>query len=71
MCLAVPARVIEVNGDTASVDFGGVKRDVNITLIDNAKKGDYVLIHAGYAIHRISPEDAQETLRIWEEMIKE
>jgi len=71
MCLAVPVRVIEINGDIASVEFGGVKRDVNITLIDSAKKGDFVLIHVGYAIQRISQEEAQETLRIWEEMLKE
>ena len=71
MCLAVPARVIEVIGDIASVEFGGIKRDVNITLIDSPKKGDYVLIHVEYAIHRISPQEAQETLRIWEEMLKE
>jgi len=70
MCLAVPALVIEVNGDIASVEFGGIKRDVNITLIDSPKKGDFVLIHVGYAIHRISQEDAQETLIIWEEMLK-
>jgi hydrogenase expression/formation protein HypC len=70
MCLAIPAQVINVNGDTASVDFGGVKRDINISLIDSPKKGDYVLIHVGYAIHRISQEEAQETLKIWEEMLK-
>jgi hydrogenase expression/formation protein HypC len=42
--------------------FGGIKRDVNITLIDSPKKGDFVLIHVRYAIHRISPQVAQETL---------
>lgn len=71
MCLAVPAKVTEVNGDIASVEFGGIKRDVNITLIDSPKKGDFVLIHVGYAIHRISPQVAQETLKIWEEMLQE
>lgn len=71
MCLAVPAQVIGVNGDTALVEFGGIKREVNITLIDSPKKGDFVMIHVGYAIHRISQEEAQETLRIWEELLKE
>jgi hydrogenase expression/formation protein HypC len=71
MCLAIPAQIIKVNGDTASVDFGGIKRNVNITLIDSPKIGDYVLIHVGYAIHRISQEEAQETLKIWEGMLKE
>lgn len=71
MCLAVPAQVIEVNGDSALVELGGAKRKVNITLIDTPNKGDYVLIHVGYAIQRMSPNKAQETLRIWEEILEE
>ncbi len=70
MCLAVPAQVLEVNGDSALVELGGAKRRVNITLIDTLNIGDYVLIHVGYAIQRMSPNEAQETLRIWEEILK-
>ncbi|MBS7640230.1 MAG: HypC/HybG/HupF family hydrogenase formation chaperone [Candidatus Bathyarchaeia archaeon] len=70
MCLAVPAKVIEINGDLAKVDFGGgVIREANISLVD-AKVGDYVLIHAGYAIQVLDEEEAKETLRLWMEILK-
>jgi len=65
MCLAIPAKVLEIDGSTAKVDFGrGVVREVNITLVD-AKVGDYVLVHAGYAIQIIDREAAEETIRLW------
>lgn len=64
MCLAVPARVVEVNGDLARVDFGGgVIREVNVSLVD-VKIGDYVLVHAGYAIQVLDEGEAKETLEI-------
>ena len=70
MCLAIPARVLEVQGDIAKVDFGqGVARDVNVTLVE-AHVGEYVLVHAGYAIQVIDKEAAEETLRLWEEILK-
>jgi hydrogenase expression/formation protein HypC len=69
MCLAIPARVISVDGDKAQVDFGeGVLREVNVTLV-NAKVGDYVLVHAGYAIQLMDEKDALETLRLWNEIL--
>ncbi len=71
MCLAIPAQVLEVNGSTALVEFGGAKRKVNITLIDALNIGDYVLIHVGYAIQRMSSKDAKETLEIWEKILEE
>lgn len=70
MCLAIPARVVGVKGESAQVDFGGgVLREVNVTLVD-AKAGGYVLVHAGYAIHVLSEEEAQETLRLWNEILE-
>ncbi len=70
MCLAVPAKVLSVNGDKAKVDFGeGVLREVDVTIVD-AKVGDYVLVHAGYAIQKLSPEEAMETLRLWSEILE-
>ena len=70
MCLAIPAKVIEVNGDVAKVDFGeGVLREVNVSLVE-AKVGDYVLVHAGYAIQVLSQEEAMETLRLWKEILE-
>jgi hydrogenase expression/formation protein HypC len=69
MCLAIPARVMSVDGDKAQVDFGeGVLREVNVTLV-NAKVGDYVLVHAGYAIQLMDEKDALETLRLWKEIL--
>lgn len=70
MCLAIPAKVVSITGDSAQVDFGeGVLREVNITLVE-AKVSDYVLVHAGYAIQILSEEDAQETLRLWNEILE-
>ncbi|MDI6917369.1 MAG: HypC/HybG/HupF family hydrogenase formation chaperone [Thermoplasmatales archaeon] len=68
MCLAIPARVVEINGSNAKVDFGGTFRDVNLSLVE-AKKGDYVLVHAGYAIQVMDEKEANETLKLWEEML--
>ena len=69
MCLAIPARVIGVDGGKAQVDFGeGVLRDVNVTLVE-AKVGDYVLVHAGFAIQTVDEKDALETLALWKEIL--
>jgi len=69
MCLAIPARVIHIDGDKAQVDFGeGVLRDINITLVET-KVGGYVLVHAGYAIETVDEKDAVETLRLWSEIL--
>jgi len=69
MCLAIPAKVVNISGDGARVDFGeGVLREVNVMLVD-AKVGDYVLVHAGYAIQVLSEEEALETLRLWNEIL--
>jgi hydrogenase expression/formation protein HypC len=70
MCLAIPAKVIEVQGNVAKVDFGeGVLREVNVMLVD-AKIGEYVLVHAGYAIQVIDRKAAEETLQLWNEILK-
>ena len=70
MCLAIPAKIIEINGSNAKVDFGGTFRDVNISLVD-AKENDYVLVHAGYAIQVMDEKEANETLKLWEEMLNQ
>jgi hydrogenase expression/formation protein HypC len=71
MCLAIPARVMNVKGEKAQVDFGeGVLRDVNVTLVD-AKVGEYVLVHAGYAIQKMDEKEAKETLALWNEILSE
>lgn len=69
MCLAVPARILEINGDLAKADFGGLTREINVMLVD-AKVGDYVLVHAGYAIQIIEEREAEETLMLWKEIME-
>jgi len=69
MCLAIPAKVVSRKEDKAEVDFGeGVLREVNITLVE-ANVGDYVLVHAGYAIQVLDEKEALETLRLWNEIL--
>ena len=71
MCLAIPAKVLQIDSDKAKVDFGsGVSREVNMMLVD-AKIGDYVLVHAGYAIQVMDEKEAQETLALWKEILEE
>lgn len=72
MCLAIPAKLIKKdNGKNALVDFGdGTMRKVNISLVD-VKEGQYVLVHAGFAIEVLEEKDAKETLRIWDEILNE
>lgn len=70
MCLAVPARITKIEGDLAKVDFGSyVNQEVNVTLVE-AKEGDYVLVHAGYAIQVLDKKEAEETLQLWNELLK-
>ncbi|MDH5807219.1 MAG: HypC/HybG/HupF family hydrogenase formation chaperone [Candidatus Methanomethylicaceae archaeon] len=68
MCLAIPAKIIKIIGEKAEVDIGGVIRETSIALVKNVKEGDYVLIHTGYAIAKISKEEAEELLNIWKEI---
>jgi hydrogenase expression/formation protein HypC len=69
MCLAIPARVVELlPGQRAIVDLGGVRKDIAIDLVDDAQVDDYVIIHVGYAIGKIDPEEAQRTLALFAEL---
>jgi hydrogenase expression/formation protein HypC len=69
MCLAIPAKIMSLEGTKAHVDFGqGVLREVNVSLVD-AKVGEYVLVHAGYAIQVLDEKDALETLSLWKEVL--
>ena len=64
MCLAVPARVIKLNANSARVEVAGIVRNCNVQLLTEVKVGDYVLLHAGFAIEKIDESEAKETLRI-------
>jgi hydrogenase expression/formation protein HypC len=69
MCLAIPAKVVEIKGALARVDFGGgVVREVNVELVE-ARVDDYVLVHAGYAIQAVDRQEAEETLKLWNEIL--
>ncbi len=68
MCLAVPVKVVSIEGNEAEVEISGVKRRVSIVLTPEARVGDYVLLHTGYAINVINEAEAQETLNILEQM---
>ena len=66
MCLAVPGKVLEIHGDKAKIDYGGVVRDANISLVP-AKVGDYVVVHAGFAIEIMDEEEAKQVIELWDE----
>lgn len=69
MCLALPARLVEkLEGDQGVVDLGGVKKPVSLALVPEAVVGDYVIVHVGFAIGLIDPEEAARTLALFAEM---
>jgi hydrogenase expression/formation protein HypC len=68
MCLAIPALVTSVEGTTARAEVGGVERNISLALTPEARVGDYVLIHTGFAIGVLDEEEAQETLRLLAEL---
>jgi hydrogenase expression/formation protein HypC len=68
MCLSVPARVVSVDGEMADVSVGGAIFRAGLQMVENVRVGDYVLLHAGFAIEKLNEEDALETLRLLKEM---
>ncbi len=69
MCLAIPAKILEIKGDKAKVDFGGIIKNVIITLLEKVEVGQYVIVHAGYAIEVMSEEEGEKTKLMLEEML--
>lgn len=68
MCLAVPARVVEcLEGDRALIDLEGVRMDISLELLDDVHPGDYVIVHVGYALNRLDPDEAAKTLALFAE----
>jgi len=69
MCLALPARVLSIDAmtDMAIVALGGVRKEVSLALVDDVRVDDFVLIHVGYALNRLSEEEAERTLRLFAE----
>jgi hydrogenase expression/formation protein HypC len=70
MCLGIPGKVVEINGGTAKVDVGGTRKDASLMLLDEASLGDYVIVHAGFAIEKVDEEEAEKTLKMVDELIE-
>ncbi len=68
MCLAIPMKIKKVKGEFAEVETAGLTRTINIQMLPGIKKGDYVLVHAGFAIEKVDARKAQETLRFVNEI---
>lgn len=69
MCLALPARVVELRGNELGVvDLGGVRKEISLALIEGVQEGDYVIVHVGYALSKLDTEEAEATLRMFAEM---
>ena len=69
MCLAIPVRVVELRGDaTALVDLDGIRKEISLALVDGVQVGDYVILHVGYALSRLDPEEAERTLALFAEL---
>ncbi|MBI4777682.1 HypC/HybG/HupF family hydrogenase formation chaperone [Candidatus Desantisbacteria bacterium] len=68
MCLGIPARINKINDSIAEVEIGGVMRKASLDLVDDVYVGEYVILHAGFAIAKLDEKEAQETLRLLEEI---
>ncbi len=68
MCLAVPAKLIEMDGINGKVETGGVKSDVRLDLIEDVQIGDYLIIHAGFALEKLDRQEADKRLELFEEL---
>ena len=68
MCLGIPMKIVQVKGDEGLVESGGLKRKANFSFLKHPKVGEYVLLHAGFAIERIKDKEAQKTLKALREI---
>jgi hydrogenase expression/formation protein HypC len=69
MCLAVPARIEQVNGvDTAIVNLGGARKEISLALVEDVMVGDYVIVHVGYALQKLDEDEALRTLALFAEV---
>ncbi|MEI6122982.1 MAG: HypC/HybG/HupF family hydrogenase formation chaperone [Bacteroidota bacterium] len=68
MCLSVPAEIISIDGQMAKASVGGAVRDISLQLVENIVPGDFVLLHTGFAIEKISKQEAEETVRLLNEL---
>ena len=71
MCLAIPGKILEINENSALVDFDGIKQKIIIALVQNPEVGKYVIVHGGYAIELMNEKDALDVIEDWKEMSAE
>ncbi|MDZ7741093.1 MAG: HypC/HybG/HupF family hydrogenase formation chaperone [Bacteroidota bacterium] len=67
MCLSIPAKVEKIEGDNALVSVGGATYNASLQMLDDVQVGDYILLHTGFAIQKLNPEEAEESLKVFEE----
>ena len=67
MCLAIPSKIVKIENEMATIDVDGVRRECSLLLLEDAKVGEYVIVHAGFAINRIDETAAMETLNLLRE----
>jgi hydrogenase expression/formation protein HypC len=70
MCLAIPGVVKEIRGNIAVVDYGGVVKEADISLLESVEVGDYVIVHVGYAITKLTESEAKESIATWKEALE-
>ena len=70
MCLAIPGKVLKISEKIGTVDFGGVRRDVRLDLLERVQEGDYILVHVGYAIQVLDQAEAERILKSWAEIAR-
>lgn len=69
MCLAIPAQVVELReGEQAIVELAGVRKEISLALLDQVAVGDYVIVHVGFALNKLDPEEAEKTLQLFAEL---
>jgi hydrogenase expression/formation protein HypC len=69
MCLAIPAKITKIDNGMGTIDMEGTQREVSLLLLEDAKIGDYVIVHAGFAIHKIDEAEAKESLKVLRELV--
>ncbi|HNW99443.1 MAG TPA: HypC/HybG/HupF family hydrogenase formation chaperone [Bacteroidales bacterium] len=68
MCLSIPAEIVSIDGEMAKVSIGGTFVNASLQLLENPKVGEFILLHSGFAIEKLSPEEAEETLKLFKEL---
>lgn len=71
MCLAIPAKITAIDGVMATAEVGGVKKEISLALIDDVAVGDYVILHVGYALNRLDPQEAEQTLELFRDVARQ